>query len=159
MCVCLSSNESLLSSFSDSSPSMVSSSPAPSSSSSSSSSMSDVCLLAPDAGPCSQNLDRWYYSTTSRACALFAYGGCAGNGNNFVTKDACLRQCSSPNIDCPQVMCQEQCQVVADQSGCHTCRCPSDCQVSMQNIKMVYNQSRTRTSLQRILSGLQYSET
>ncbi|GIY98593.1 hypothetical protein CEXT_572961 [Caerostris extrusa] len=37
-------------------------------------------------GPCLDGLKRFFYSTKTRSCELFIYGGCYGNHNNFVTK-------------------------------------------------------------------------
>ena len=34
-----------------------------------------------------------YYDTESQDCEKFNYGGCKGNGNNFVSEVQCLQKC------------------------------------------------------------------
>ena len=54
--------------------------------------------LAPPVDVCSEPkptckgyLTRWYYNSYSSTCEQFT--GCKGNGNNFYSRMACLRQC------------------------------------------------------------------
>ncbi len=54
----------------------------------------DACEIEPDAGPCRAALPRFYFDSSDGACKKFFYGGCAGNGNNFVTEDECRERCS-----------------------------------------------------------------
>ncbi|KAL7031038.1 hypothetical protein ACKWTF_006877 [Chironomus riparius] len=55
----------------------------------------DYCTLNPVAGPCKLLLYRYYYNPARQACERFAYGGCKGNKNNFLTKRACLKTCQN----------------------------------------------------------------
>lgn len=36
---------------------------------------------------------RYFYNGSSMACEPFQYGGCLGNGNNFVSEKECLQTC------------------------------------------------------------------
>nr|XP_015222226.1 PREDICTED: protein AMBP [Lepisosteus oculatus] len=54
---------------------------------------SESCKLAPDAGPCLGYMTRFHYNSSLMACQSFGYGGCLGNGNNFVTEKECLQSC------------------------------------------------------------------
>nr|XP_033807232.1 kunitz-type protease inhibitor 1 [Geotrypetes seraphini] len=51
------------------------------------------CGEFPDTGSCRASFPRWYYDSYSQSCNRFTYGGCPGNENNFLTKDACLTAC------------------------------------------------------------------
>jgi len=51
----------------------------------------DLCYLPKVAGPCRASLTRWYYN--GKDCVRFIYGGCQGNTNNFLTKQACQARC------------------------------------------------------------------
>ncbi|XP_053137754.1 protein AMBP isoform X2 [Hemicordylus capensis] len=53
----------------------------------------DHCLLPKDAGPCLGMLPRYFHNTTSETCEVFFYGGCLGNGNNFLSEKVCLQTC------------------------------------------------------------------
>lgn len=53
-----------------------------------------VCQMEADPGPCTAELIKFFYDSTSQRCRQFIYGGCDGNENNFVTEDDCLRTCS-----------------------------------------------------------------
>ncbi|KAF9804783.1 hypothetical protein SFRURICE_007686 [Spodoptera frugiperda] len=52
-----------------------------------------VCLLRPDNGPCRADVISWYYDARKRKCYRFFYGGCQGNGNNFVSEEICKETC------------------------------------------------------------------
>ncbi|XP_060567393.1 carboxypeptidase inhibitor SmCI-like [Ruditapes philippinarum] len=52
-----------------------------------------VCLSSPDAGFCIFSFDRYYYDTITRTCKRFAYSGCGGNANRFLSKRLCERTC------------------------------------------------------------------
>uniref|UniRef100_K1S2I8 Papilin n=1 Tax=Magallana gigas TaxID=29159 RepID=K1S2I8_MAGGI len=54
-----------------------------------------VCRLPSASGPCRAFFPRWSYSMTSGQCERFVYGGCAGNGNNFQTRQQCEDTCSN----------------------------------------------------------------
>ncbi|XP_069951755.1 papilin isoform X1 [Cherax quadricarinatus] len=53
----------------------------------------DVCLLEVMPGPCRGNYTRWYFEQTLGSCTQFAFGGCKGNGNNFLTENECMQRC------------------------------------------------------------------
>ncbi|KAK7067429.1 hypothetical protein SK128_019083, partial [Halocaridina rubra] len=53
----------------------------------------DTCLLEVMPGPCRGNYVRWYYDQTLSRCAQFTYGGCKGNGNNYLTENECMQRC------------------------------------------------------------------
>ncbi|XP_051018961.1 protein AMBP [Acomys russatus] len=53
----------------------------------------DSCQLSYSEGPCLGMYQRYYYNGTSMACETFQYGGCLGNGNNFITEKECLQTC------------------------------------------------------------------
>lgn len=38
-------------------------------------------------------IQRYFYNGSSMACETFHYGGCMGNGNNFVSEKECLQTC------------------------------------------------------------------
>ncbi|KAI7799824.1 papilin b, proteoglycan-like sulfated glycoprotein [Triplophysa rosa] len=52
-----------------------------------------VCGLARDDGPCYEWTSRFFFDRSSDSCSHFWYGGCHGNGNNFVSKEECERTC------------------------------------------------------------------
>ncbi|MCQ7614298.1 BPTI/Kunitz-type proteinase inhibitor domain-containing protein, partial [Salmonella enterica] len=53
----------------------------------------DSCQLDYAEGPCLGMVKRYYYNGVSMACEPFQYGGCLGNGNNFVSEKECLQTC------------------------------------------------------------------
>ena len=53
----------------------------------------DPCSLPPQTGDCKAHLPSWYYQSATDRCIQFVYGGCGGNANRFVTKDACNVRC------------------------------------------------------------------
>lgn len=53
----------------------------------------DSCQLDHAEGPCLGMMKRYFYNGTSMACETFQYGGCLGNGNNFVSEKECLQTC------------------------------------------------------------------
>ncbi|KAL3864758.1 hypothetical protein ACJMK2_006414 [Sinanodonta woodiana] len=53
------------------------------------------CTLSKDPGPCDAYIPRYFYNSTSGKCEQFIYGGCGGNGNNFMTLMDCQRTCES----------------------------------------------------------------
>ncbi|MCQ7614294.1 BPTI/Kunitz-type proteinase inhibitor domain-containing protein, partial [Salmonella enterica] len=53
----------------------------------------DSCQLGHSPGPCLGLIDRYFYNGSSMACEVFQYGGCLGNGNNFVSEKECLQTC------------------------------------------------------------------
>ncbi|XP_014302642.1 protein AMBP [Myotis lucifugus] len=55
----------------------------------------DACQLGYAEGPCLGMVTRYFYNGSSMACEPFQYGGCLGNGNNFVSEKECLQTCRS----------------------------------------------------------------
>ncbi|ELW48154.1 Kunitz-type protease inhibitor 1 [Tupaia chinensis] len=51
------------------------------------------CMEQPDTGLCQESIPRWYYNPFMESCALFTYGGCYGNKNNFEEEQQCLESC------------------------------------------------------------------
>nr|CAH8840393.1 unnamed protein product [Trichobilharzia regenti] len=60
-----------------------------------SSSWNDVCFYKDDEGPCKASNTRFYYNATVGSCAMFIYGGCYGNENNFQSEEECKQKCQS----------------------------------------------------------------
>lgn len=56
-------------------------------------SSADSCQLGHSAGPCLGLFKRYFYNGSSMACEIFHYGGCLGNGNNFISEKECLQTC------------------------------------------------------------------
>ncbi|XP_063871198.1 mucin-2-like isoform X2 [Scylla paramamosain] len=54
------------------------------------------CNLQPEKGPCEAIKLRYFYNSTTKACEPFTYGGCDGNGNNFIYKKDCEEACLVP---------------------------------------------------------------
>ena len=52
-----------------------------------------VCKLPKDFGTCLTVSIRFYHDSESGACKKFRYSGCGGNGNNFLSGEACVRTC------------------------------------------------------------------
>lgn len=51
------------------------------------------CLAPPKVGPCRASFTRWRYDAVSGICKNFTYGGCKGNNNNYLSKEACEQAC------------------------------------------------------------------
>ena len=58
-----------------------------------------LCNLPKDHGPCNKSVPRFYYDQETGRCTLFAYGGCQGNKNRFLTPWACRDTCGGINPD------------------------------------------------------------
>lgn len=54
----------------------------------------DDCLLPKEPGFCKAFFQRYYFDKSSGQCKRFIYGGCQGNGNNFLTKQECEKRCT-----------------------------------------------------------------
>nr|XP_054928943.1 tissue factor pathway inhibitor-like [Dermacentor andersoni] len=54
----------------------------------------EECTYPADAGPCDAYMPRFFYSTLTKSCEQFVYGGCGGNANNFRTYGACQNKCT-----------------------------------------------------------------
>jgi hypothetical protein len=55
----------------------------------------NVCNLPRKPGPCKGAFPRYYFDIKSGKCKKFIYGGCQGNGNNFVSKSVCEKSCEN----------------------------------------------------------------
>ncbi|KAF0292287.1 Kunitz-type serine protease inhibitor superbin-2 [Amphibalanus amphitrite] len=55
-----------------------------------------VCSLPIKKGPCKAAFDRFGF--VNGVCRPFLYGGCQGNGNNFVTPQECQRACGRGRV-------------------------------------------------------------
>ncbi|XP_046998769.1 papilin isoform X1 [Schistocerca americana] len=65
----------------------------------------DACEQPKDEGPCKGNYRRWFFNREDGVCEEFAYGGCKGNRNNFLTEAACHQQCLQPGRSREQDIC------------------------------------------------------
>ncbi|XP_068632117.1 kunitz-type serine protease inhibitor A-like [Battus philenor] len=54
----------------------------------------NYCALQPDVGICLALETVYYYDINVGECKEFQYGGCGGNGNRFLTKKSCMRDCN-----------------------------------------------------------------
>jgi hypothetical protein len=57
------------------------------------------CKSQPDQGSCNDNVQRYYYDAVGDNCFPFAYSGCGGNANNFLTLTQCYTFCRNA-IEC-----------------------------------------------------------
>ncbi|XP_078130624.1 papilin b, proteoglycan-like sulfated glycoprotein [Sander vitreus] len=53
----------------------------------------NMCSMPRDEGPCDTWMVRFYYHSGTGKCTEFWYGSCQGNANNFVSLEACQREC------------------------------------------------------------------
>ncbi|XP_055525400.1 papilin isoform X2 [Wyeomyia smithii] len=53
----------------------------------------DICFLPAEIGECQNYTAHWYFDTKEARCRQFYYGGCGGNGNNFVDEQSCTNRC------------------------------------------------------------------
>ncbi|XP_035782943.1 papilin-like isoform X2 [Anopheles albimanus] len=53
----------------------------------------DTCFLPAETGECQNYTAHWYFDTKDNRCRQFYYGGCGGNGNNFVDEQSCINRC------------------------------------------------------------------
>lgn len=53
-----------------------------------------ICMEPPEVGPCRGLYQRWAFAAQKGMCVPFYYGGCRGNGNNFISQQDCLDTCS-----------------------------------------------------------------
>ncbi|XP_021693567.1 papilin isoform X5 [Aedes aegypti] len=68
----------------------------------------DVCFLPAEIGECQNYTAHWYFDTKESRCRQFYYGGCGGNGNNFVDEQACVNRCVQGEAKAPEPAQPEQ---------------------------------------------------
>lgn len=51
------------------------------------------CLAEVKVGPCRAAFPRWRYDGVEQQCQAFAFGGCKGNLNNFLSRQDCVKAC------------------------------------------------------------------
>ncbi|XP_037073511.1 papilin-like [Pollicipes pollicipes] len=71
----------------------------------------DVCQLRHETGPCREPARAWFFRASEGICRQFTYGGCAGNGNKFVSEEQCRRRCGDYRD-------QDTCSVAPSAGGC-----------------------------------------
>ncbi|XP_015425557.1 PREDICTED: kunitz-type protease inhibitor 2 isoform X2 [Myotis davidii] len=54
----------------------------------------EYCTAKAVTGPCRASFPRWYFDTEKNSCDNFIYGGCWGNKNNYLSKEACMSRCA-----------------------------------------------------------------
>ncbi len=59
----------------------------------------NVCNLPVKSGPCKAAFRKYFFNSKTGSCTKFLYGGCHGNGNNFQTKDECMRTCLQSSVE------------------------------------------------------------
>ena len=52
-----------------------------------------MCMQPKERGACMNFEKRFYFDTLIGKCAMFEYGGCNGNDNNFENLDECESTC------------------------------------------------------------------
>jgi hypothetical protein len=57
------------------------------------------CQQPLDSGPCDAAIPTWGYDTEQSQCVKFIFGGCEGNSNRFMTREACEDRCV--DLTCP----------------------------------------------------------
>jgi len=70
----------------------------------------DTCNLPPDLGNCQDtednvdredsedNVEKFYWDKEAGSCVKFAYSGCGGNSNNFVSRAKCVKRCGGNKL-------------------------------------------------------------
>uniref|UniRef100_A0A6P4E468 Kunitz/BPTI-like toxin n=1 Tax=Drosophila rhopaloa TaxID=1041015 RepID=A0A6P4E468_DRORH len=56
------------------------------------------CHQPKETGRCFALFSRYAYNVDTQSCEEFVYGGCAGNKNNFESKEQCEQVCLDPSI-------------------------------------------------------------
>ncbi|GCB78354.1 hypothetical protein scyTo_0019396 [Scyliorhinus torazame] len=57
------------------------------------------CTSPLQTGPCRAAFRRFFYDAADKTCKIFIYGGCLGNGNNFISEQACLEHCDGVTVN------------------------------------------------------------
>ncbi|KAJ9586370.1 hypothetical protein L9F63_019992 [Diploptera punctata] len=53
----------------------------------------ELCNEEQIVGLCDAYIPSYYYNAETHKCEQFIYGGCGGNGDRFMTEEACLAFC------------------------------------------------------------------
>ncbi|KAM5236338.1 kunitz-type protease inhibitor 2 [Ctenodactylus gundi] len=53
----------------------------------------EYCAAEAITGPCRAAFPRWYFDPKKNSCDNFIYGGCRGNKNSYLSKEACMQRC------------------------------------------------------------------
>lgn len=72
-----------------------------------------MCAQPAEAGSCEAWTERFFHNATSGKCEAFRYGGCAGNGNNFGSVEACEERCAQA-----EVVTSDACMLERDPGPC-----------------------------------------
>ncbi|XP_061088095.1 WAP, Kazal, immunoglobulin, Kunitz and NTR domain-containing protein 2 [Conger conger] len=80
--------------------------------------VANPCALPSLQGPCKAYEPRWAYSSVTKQCQSFIYGGCGGNDNNFESKEACEDTCPFPK--------NQNCKICKPRQKMVTSFCKSD---------------------------------
>jgi hypothetical protein len=73
------------------------------------------CNLPKKVGPCLAAFPRYYFDIKSGKCHKFIYGGCQGNGNNFVMRSECEKRCGNNSGMYTLIMISENCIELIEQ--------------------------------------------
>jgi len=66
------------------------------------------CSLPRVIGPCKAAIPRWWFNKGKGVCERFIYGGCGGNANNFLSKEACEAACKRQAPPCVERACEQR---------------------------------------------------
>ncbi|XP_012664616.1 kunitz-type protease inhibitor 2 [Otolemur garnettii] len=58
----------------------------------------EYCTAKAVTGPCRASFLRWYFDAEKNSCDNFIYGGCRGNKNSYLSKEACMHRCYGKQI-------------------------------------------------------------
>ena len=118
------------------------------------SSRPEFCSLTPETGRCRGAMRRYYFNSVTGECAIFTYGGCGGNENNFELLEECENTCKNVGVGevsgngeggegevagstCPSMDdCKLDCRhgLAYDDQECNICQCLEPCKVGISHI-------------------------